>query len=109
MSSPAATPLDIVSGRLFWMMVGPLALVLTTYFIVTSGTGWTTMADFLFFIILGGMILGKWLEFRGGSPETQTGERTTAADFHRYILMVVAAGPAVWVVANILGNYVLHR
>ena len=109
MSSPAATPLGVVFGRLFWMMVGPLALVLTTYFIVTSGAGWTTMADFLFFIILGGMILGKWLEFRGGSPETSTGERATAADLHRYILMVVTAGPAVWVVANILGNYVLRR
>ena len=109
MSSPAATPLDIVSGRLFWMMVGPLALVLTTYFIVTSGTGWTTTADFLFFIILGGMILGKWLEFRGGSPETQTGERATTADLRRYILMVVIAGPAVWIVANILGSYVLRR
>ena len=108
MSSPAATPLDIVSGRLFWMMVGPLALVLTTYFIVTSGTGWTTTADFLFFIILGGMILGKWLEFRGGSPETQTGERATTADLRRYILMVVTAGPVVWVIANILGNYVLR-
>ena len=109
MSSPAATPLDIVSGRLFWMMVGPLALVLTIYFIVTSGTGWTTTADLLFFIILGGMILGRWLEFRGGSPETSTGERATAADLHRYILIVVTAGPAVWVVANILGNYVLRR
>jgi hypothetical protein len=109
MSSPATTPLGVVFGRLFWMMVGPLALVLTIYFIVTSGTGWTTTADLLFFIILGGMILGKWLEFRGGSPETSTGERATAADLRRYILMVVTAGPAVWVVANILGNYVLRR
>jgi hypothetical protein len=109
MSSPATTPLSVVFGRLFWMMVGPLALVLTIYFIVTSGTGWTTTADLLFFIILGGMILGKWLEFRGGSPETSTGERATAADLRRYILMVVTAGPAVWVVANILGNYILRR
>ena len=109
MSSPVTTPLIAVFGRLFWMIVGPLALVLTAYFIVTSGTGWTTTADFLFLIILGGMILGKWLEFRGGSPETSTGEPATAADLRRYILMVVIAGPAVWVVANILGNYVLRR
>ena len=109
MSSSTTTPLISVFGRLFWMMVGPMALVMTTYFIVTSGTGWTTPADLIYFIILGGMILGKWLEFRGGSPETQTGERATAADLRRYILMVVIAGPAVWIVANILGNYVLRR
>lgn len=95
MSSPATTPLSVVFGRLSWMMVGPLALVLTTYSIVTFGTGWTTTADLLFFVILGGMILGKWLEFRGGSPETSTGEPATAADLRRYILMVVTAGPAV--------------
>jgi len=59
--------------------------------------------------MLGGMILGKWLEFRGGSPETSTGEPATAADLHCYILMVVTAGPVVWVIANILGNYVLRR
>ena len=109
MSSSTTTPLISVFGRLFWMMVGPMALVMTTYFIVTSGNGWTTPADLIFFIILGGMILGRWLEFHGGSPETQTGERATAADLRRYILMVVIAGPAVWIVANILGNYVLRR
>ncbi len=58
MSTPTTTPLSAVFGRLFWMMIGPLALVLTIYFIATSGTGWTTTADLLYFVILGGMILG---------------------------------------------------
>ena len=66
-------------------------------------------ADLIYFVILGGMILGKWLEFRGGCPETSTGERTSAADLRRYILMVVTAGPVVWLIANILGNYVVRR
>ena len=47
MSSPTTTPLIPVFGRLFWMIVGPMALVMTTYFIVTSGNGWTTTADLL--------------------------------------------------------------
>lgn len=109
MAGSNTTPLIAVFGRLSWMIVGPMALVMTTYFIVTSGNGWTTPADLIYFVILGGMILGKWLEFRGGSPETSTGERATAADLRRYILMVVTAGPVMWIVANILGNYVLRR
>ena len=108
MASSDTTRLIPVFGRLFWMMVGPIALVMATYFIVSSGNGWTTAADLLFFVILGGMIFGRWLEFRGGSPETQTGESATAADLRRYILTVVIAGPVVWIVANILGNYVLR-
>ena len=109
MAGSNTTPLTAVLGRLLWMMIGPMALLLTIYFIVTSGTGWTTTADLLYFVTLGGMILGKWMEFRGGSPETSTGEHATAADLRRYILMVVTAGPVVWVIANILGNYVLRR
>jgi hypothetical protein len=103
-----ATRLIPVFGRLFWMIVGPLALILTIYFIATSGAGWATAADFLYFIILGGMLLGRWLEFRGGSPETSSGEPATAADLRRFILMVVIAGPAAWAVANVFGNYVLR-
>jgi hypothetical protein len=109
MSSSNTTHLIPTFGRLFWMIAGPLALVLTAQSIITSGAGWATTANVLYFIILGGMILGKWLEFRGGSPETSSGEPATAANLHRYILLVVTAGPAVWVVANILGNYVLRR
>lgn len=109
MAGSNTTHLIPIFGRLFWMIVGPLALVLTIFFIATSSTGWTTTADFLYFVILGGMILGKWLEFRGGSPETSTGEPATAADLRRYILIVLIAGPVVWVIANILGNYILRR
>ena len=109
MSSSNTTHLIPIFGRLFWMMIGPLGLVLTIYFIVASGTGWTTTADLLYFVVLGGMILGKWLEFRGGSPETSTGEPATVADLRRYVLMLVIVGPIVWAVANVLGNYVLNR
>ena len=107
-SSPV-TSLTIVLGRLFWMMIGPLALMLTIYFIVSSGTGWRTFADLLYFIILGGMILGKWLEFRGGNPQTSTGEPASPADLGRYIIMAVTIGPIVWVLANLVGNHLLAK
>lgn len=109
MAGSNTTPLIPVFGRLFWMIVGPLALVLTIYFIVTSGTGWTTTADVLYFVILGGMMLGRWMEFRGGSPETTTGEPATIADFRHYILMVVTIGPIVWVLTNLVGNHLLAK
>jgi hypothetical protein len=105
----STTPLSAILGRLFWMMAGPLGLVLAIYFIITSGSGWLTTADLLYFGILGGMILGRWLEFRGGSPETSTGEPSTAADLRRYVLTAVCAGPVVWVVANLVGNHLLSR
>ena len=106
MSTSTSTPLIPVLGRLFWLMAGPLGLVLTLYFIVTSGTGWTTLADLIYFLLLGGMVLGRWLEFRGGNPRDSLGEPVTAADLRRYALKVALVGPAVWVAANVLGNHV---
>ena len=109
MQTSPPTPLLPVFGRLFWLMAGPLALVLTLYFIVTSATGWRTPADLIYFLVLGGMVLGRWLEFRGGNPRNSLGEPVTAADLRRYVLRVATIGPAVWVLANLLGNHVLAR
>jgi hypothetical protein len=98
-----------VFGRLFWMMIGPLTLGISLYYIVTSGTGWRTTADICFFLILGGMILGRWLEFRGGNPQTSTGEVATPADLRHYILGLVIGGPIAWVIANLIGNHWLAQ
>jgi hypothetical protein len=109
MANSPETPLIVVFGRLFWMMLGPVILLLIIYFIVTSGTGWRTFADLFYFITLGGMILGKWLEFRGGDPRTSTGEPARPTDLRRYILMIITIGPIVWVLANLVGNHLLAK
>jgi hypothetical protein len=107
MTTPPTTSTSAFFGRLFWMMIGPLSLALTLYYIVSSGTGWRTFADVLFFVILLGMILGKWLEFRAGNPLTSAGEPATPANLRNYILIVAVAGPVVWLLANLLGNHLL--
>jgi hypothetical protein len=77
--------MSAVLGRVFWMMFGPLSLALTLYFIVSSGTGWRTFADLLYFLILGGMIFGRYLEVRGGNPMKSDGDPATPADLRRYV------------------------
>jgi len=109
MSGPPTTSSAALFGRLFWMMIGPLSLVLTIYYIVTSGTGWRTFADVLYFVILIGMMFGKWLEFRGGNPQTSAGDPATPAHLRRYIVTLVIAGPVVWAIANLAGNHLLAK
>jgi hypothetical protein len=98
------TPTRVVFGRLFWMFVGPMMLMLATIHIVFNGTGWLTPVDGFYFAVLGGLILGRWLEFGGGKPLTGTGEPATWHDFRRYSCGVAILGIAVWVLANALGN-----
>jgi hypothetical protein len=104
--SPA---LPAILGRFVWMLAGPMALVLMTFAIVSEGGGWLTVFDVLYFLILAGMLFGRRLEFRGGSPHTATGEPATEHDFRRYVLIAMIAAPVVWVLANLIGNHWLSR
>ena len=69
----------ILFGRLSWMMIGPGVLLVRAVLIVSSPrAGWRTGADIVYWIALAGMILGRYVEHRGGNPRTSTGEPATA-------------------------------
>lgn len=108
MTYPSTSPLVALS-RVFWMMVGPLALAGLAAAIIKVGTGWLTALDLAFLAVLGGMLLARWLEFRGGDPQTATGEPATLTHLRRYLLFALVLGLTVWVVANFVGNHWLSR
>lgn len=101
------SPFVVMLGRLFWMMLGPMLLAVLTFVIIRNGSGWLTPADLAFLLILGGLVLGRWIEFQGGNPQTATGEPATPAHLRRYVLSVVPLGLSVWILANLIGNYFL--
>jgi hypothetical protein len=109
MSDSSTSSTISVLGRLFWMMIGPLALALVLYHIVSSGPHWLGLADLAYFVILAGMILGRWLEFRGGAPLKSDGQPAVPADLRRYILQVMVLGPAAWGFARVIGSHFLSR
>lgn len=89
-----------------WVTVGPVAVILLFVLIIANGSGWFTFLDASFGIVVGLMLLGRWIEQRSGAATTPTGEPATHEQFLRYMkgLPLVAAG--LWVVANLLGNHV---
>jgi hypothetical protein len=91
-------------GRLFWMMVGPAILFLLALTIARDGGGWFTAKDVAFLAVLGGMIFGRFLEFRGGDPRTADGMPATPAQLRRYAVAILAIGLTVWGGANLIGN-----
>jgi len=107
MNAGRTSPLVALLGRVCWMLVGPLALVLFTYGIIRAGSGWVTWIDLGYFIVLGLMVGGRWLEFRGGNPLTSTGEPAKSEDLRRYTTTATGVGLAIWIAANILGNHIL--
>lgn len=107
MAAPQSTPVLPALGRITWMLLGPVALALLVVAIIETGEGWLTLADILFFVALGATLLGRWLEFTGGRPETATGEPATAADLNRFLVVATFAGLLTWLVANLFANNIL--
>lgn len=92
-------------GRLFWMMIGPAILFLLALTIARDGGGWFTPKDIAFLAVLGGLILGRFVEFRGGGSLTAMGEPATREHLRRYVVLILAIGFAVWTVVNLIGNH----
>lgn len=98
-----------VLARVCWMMIGPMVLALLAFHIVSAGSGWFTPADFAFLAVLGGTVLARWVEHRGGHAQTATGEPATADHLRRYVLGAMLLGLGAWSLANLLGNHWLAQ
>lgn len=85
------------------MIVGPITLILLAVSIAGQRGGWLTLPSLAYFPVLGGTMLGRWLEFRVGDPMTSTGEPATTAHLRRYLLTAATLGVAVWIVASLPG------
>ena len=85
------------------MMVGPITLCVLALSIAEQRGGWLTLTSLAYLAVLGGTILGRWLEFRVGHPMTATGEPATTEHLRRYFLGAATLGLAVWIVANLPG------
>ncbi len=102
--------LFVLFSRIFWMMLGPMALGLLMLTIINIGTGWFTPADFGFLAVLGALLLARWIEFQGGDPRTAMGEPASQRRYlYKYVLGTGAFGLGIWVFANLLGNHWLTR
>jgi divalent metal cation (Fe/Co/Zn/Cd) transporter len=98
----------VLGARLTWTAIGPLALVATLWGVASTHKGWLTPLDAVFALVVGLMILARWVEQRSGTATTMTGEPATAAQCKRYtVLLVVIAGVA-WIAAKTVGGYLLH-
>lgn len=88
-------------SRLFWMAAGNIALVIAALAIYKSA-GWS-IADLAFWLIVGLLIGGRYIDIVRYQGMTVHGEPATTAHLKRYALLLLAVAAAVWAVARALG------
>ena len=108
MSTQALSSTPAFFGRLAWMIVGPFALAIAAVGSIERRDGWFGALDWIYFVVLGGMLLGRCLEFQYSRPLTATGEPASDHHLRRYAVVLGILGIVAWVAANLIGNQALR-
>ena len=108
MASEATISPPALLGRLYWMIVGPFALAICATRITESVGGWLGPLDMVYFLLLGGVLVGRWLEFRHSQPTTAMGEPATVSHLRRYTVVASFVGLGIWVAAKLVANQATH-
>lgn len=101
---PPATSIGVVLSRIFWMLFGPLFLVLLLFLSSERGGGWLTPTDVVYFVVLAGLVVARWIEFRGGDPRTSTGDPATIDQLRKYAIVTILVGVMAWIAVKMLSG-----
>jgi len=104
MTDETVTSTSAFLGRITWMMLGPMVLVLAAVAILKNADGWFAPLDAAYFAVLGLILLGRWAEYSSGGAKTANGEPATPAQYRNYMVATPMLGLAGWVIANLIGN-----
>ena len=104
---PQPKPLGVLLCRLFWVLLGPVGVFLTSATIALSDSGWLTGKDFLFAAFLLATVLCRWGDFWKGEGTNALGDPVTQKYMLGYTVVALTAGVALWAAANVVGNHLL--
>jgi hypothetical protein len=104
-AAPVITSFGVLIAHVTWYFVGPLALLMTLFNIVNAGTGWATVLDAVFFVLVGLTVWCRWFDQRSGQATNSYGEPSTWEDCRRYMLWLPVVAGVAWIVANLIGNH----
>jgi hypothetical protein len=105
--TPVISSFTVVVARVTWFFLGPAALLLLAAKILGAGSGWFTLLDALFFVVLGIIIGARWFEQKSGHGTTTEGKPSTWVDVQRYSVRLTVVAVAIWIVCNLFGNHIL--
>jgi hypothetical protein len=91
--------------RLFWMIVGNALLFLCAMAIAQGTSSWFSPIDALFWIIVGSLLITRYVDIRYFNGMTGDGDAATMADFRRYAVLLAMIAFCLWVGAHVLGAF----
>ncbi|MBN2581201.1 MAG: hypothetical protein JXB10_19625 [Pirellulales bacterium] len=96
-----------LGAHLTWLLIGPALLFVLLYSNATEDASWWSWIDIGFFLVLGWIIVARWVDQRSGQSTTADGSPSTWQDFRHFVKVVFPSALILWAVTNVLGNYFL--
>jgi hypothetical protein len=97
--------LRILAVHLTWLILGPVALLVSLLSIVDAGGDWISALDIVFWVIVALMIFARWADQKSGQGTTSEGEPSTWKDFQKYIIILPIFAVGAWLMAKAFGYW----
>lgn len=86
--------------RVVWMLLGNAVLIITAIKITQEHQQLLSIADAVFWVVVAGVALARYLDVHRFHGQTASGQPTTPAGFQRYLVLLGAFALLVWFVAH---------
>lgn len=91
--------------RLFWMIVGNALLFFCAMAIAQGTSSLFEPIDALFWILVGSLLITRYVDIRYFNGMTSDGDAATMADFKRYALLLGFIAIGLWIGAHLFGAF----
>ncbi len=99
--APEITSIWVFLARLFWVILGPMTLLLVLLGLILNKPEAVGGLDAFYAIVVLLMLGGRWIEQRSAAPKTASGELSTPESFRRYIYILIPVAIVAWVAARV--------
>lgn len=102
MSEVASTPSKGVFTRLYWMLIGPIAVFAAASLLIKHPSWSFGWRDLLFWAAIASVIGARWLDVRRYGGLNADGTPSTNEDVKRHAGILGGVGVAVWLLGQTL-------
>jgi hypothetical protein len=98
----AIAQFSVLFARLFWFLVGPIALILTLGGILASGSAALAGLDVVLLATVTLMVYCRWFEFQSGAATTTDGHPATWEHVRRYAVVLPSSAFSMWLIVRLI-------
>ncbi|GEM_PF-347988 len=89
--------------RIFWMMIGPMALGLCAVFIAINSIPYFSIHDFTYWMIVVMLITARYIDVKKLNGLTADGDPATPAHWRRHTFLLIVVSLPLWIISHSLG------